>query len=165
MPKTWLRLMPKLLGDGLGVSRVHEDILEDGGGVVTGEFVEDRLHEVGRHQEEASPGASPGPIGEKSWQGGAACHRTRHSLLGSFSQMAVGILAMSPLCSSQNSLAAVTLRPSGSVSQCKARAAEALLNEVWARPYAIEGGQQHDALAPDPGGLFSSESLSPSCCP
>ena len=49
--------MSKLLGDGLGVSRVHEDILEDGGGVVTGELVKERLHEVGRHREEASPDA------------------------------------------------------------------------------------------------------------
>ena len=44
------------------------------GSVITGEVVEDRLHEVGRHGEEASPGALvtvPGANGEKSWQGGA----------------------------------------------------------------------------------------------
>ena len=70
----WLRA--ELLGDGLRVLLLHEHILEDGGGPVVRQFLEDRLHEVGgRHEElssrsvvalarsnrRESPGQSPRP--------------------------------------------------------------------------------------------------------
>ena len=58
------RLISELLGHRPGIGRVHEDVLEDGGGVVAREVVKDRLRELSADGEEASPCALvalPGP--------------------------------------------------------------------------------------------------------
>ena len=110
---------------GQGVGRVHEKVLEDGGGVVAREVVNYRLHEVGGDGEEASPCALvalPGPNrGEVlARPGGAASNNTRHSLFGSASWMVAATflgssLLMSPVWASHGSFAAVTLRQSWSI--------------------------------------------------
>ena len=147
-------LTSKLLGDRLRVGRVHEDVLEDGGGVVAREVVKYRLHEVGGDGEEASPCALvalPGPNrGEVLARWGRL---EQHEALFVWVRLADG-------CRDLLGVVLGDVAPVGEPwqfrgcdleavlvnlpRQCKAWLSKALLDEVGACPYSIEGREQHN---------------------